>query len=420
MPDEDAIQSANSSEQTPPAQDAPRSNEQGKLSTERKQRRPLQGQTRSKQIRNGIKQVAWRLTGIWCWLHFIVRFIWGRDVFCGFEGALVHELIKGLTTIGFSPGNQTILPSILKIGWLIAISGFSLLELVIVLPLYVITFPIDMLFLLIFHDTLKSQLNQNKTKPGLSPPRSKNAPLTTMGVTAFVGWFLLYGDSDSRLALLIGVLFAGGLFIIRIYAAFAYARPVEGLKSAFIEGCIRFSLQSAQEPLRKLNAGEFKNKIEIQISIKVDQIFYWIILRLTLMARGKRGKGRAALLVLLQYTSNLLLLGAVTILFWALVVRMVVLPESLPLTEALIVSASHVLPGLSPPPEVHISLWVEAFSSISAWILFVIYAGPAASVFPTLQQAYIDMIGGYYKMLRATAVVLKRHIKLLNDALIRP
>jgi hypothetical protein len=117
------------------------------------------------------------------------------------------------------------------------------------------------------------------------------------------------------------------------------------------------------------------------------------------------------MLVLFRYLLNLFALGFANIFFWALVIRFSTHPQFIGLREALTVSGTRVLPGFTVSSDLKMPLWVAAGSSISSWVLFVVYAGPAASIFPLIQQAYVDAISNAHLKLRKAAMTFLVHIR---------
>jgi hypothetical protein len=115
--------------------------------------------------------------------------------------------------------------------------------------------------------------------------------------------------------------------------------------------------------------------------------------------------------VLLRYLLNLFTLAFATILFWALVIRLNAHPFFIGLGQALLASSARVLPGIEIQQGLTLPRWVEAGSSASAWVLFVLYAGPAASIFPLMQQAYVNAMSETHVKLRRAAVALLIHIR---------
>jgi hypothetical protein len=381
---------------------------------EEKQVTPAKNPKKRRAIKT-IKQWSWRLTAVWCWIHLVGYIFFRRDVFAPSETTFVDGLAAALSSIGFSPGNPALLPSVLKAGWIVVITGFSLVELMALFLFYIPLFPFGMPFLYVFRHALKADEKKKATESGLAISRRRKWSLSTTSFAALTAWFLLYGDSYSKFPLLLGVVLAGLLFIARSFSAFAYASPAINPKSAFIDGLSSLSITQATKDLQQVADKSLKKKLDVQVSLKFQKAYYFILMRIALFMRGSRGQSRGALIVLVQYTVTLLLLGTVTVLFWALVIRLFALPEHFSLPFALIASASHVLPGLSPPRELHIPLWIEAASSVSAWILLVIYAGPAASVFPALQQAYVTAISTYYRKLRSILMIARRHIRFMES-----
>jgi hypothetical protein len=143
---------------------------------------------------------------------------------------------------------------------------------------------------------------------------------------------------------------------------------------------------------------------QIHAQERVSRLLRWISLYL----RGKSGRTRAALLVLFSYMANLVILGFLTVAFWALAIKLYSAPSHVNLSDALLASASHVIPGVPDAEGIKVSAGIQAGISLTAWAIFVLYAGPVASVFPMLQERYTREVAQHYTTLRAVRAALYR------------
>jgi hypothetical protein len=115
---------------------------------------------------------------------------------------------------------------------------------------------------------------------------------------------------------------------------------------------------------------------------------------------GRAARKRIALLVLIKYLANLSTLGFLSILFWAFVIKYSTAPDYIETTAALYASASRVIPGIPDSTGVHVDAWIQAAISITAWMIFVLYAGPVSSLFPAIREQSIEQAENIYKRLR--------------------
>jgi hypothetical protein len=112
---------------------------------------------------------------------------------------------------------------------------------------------------------------------------------------------------------------------------------------------------------------------------------------------GRAARNRAALLALLQYVFNFCVLGWLAVLFWGLMIHYSTLSD---LRSAILASASRVIPGVPEPNLVTIPDWVKTAASVTAWAIFVIYAGPVASLFPIIQERFVKRSSQRYAQVR--------------------
>jgi hypothetical protein len=97
---------------------------------------------------------------------------------------------------------------------------------------------------------------------------------------------------------------------------------------------------------------------------------------------------------------NLCALGSLAILFWALVIRYSTLPELTSMAPSILESSARVIPGIPEPNLPKFPDWIKVATSITAWMIFVLYAGPVASLFPVLQDRFVKQTSDLYGRLR--------------------
>jgi hypothetical protein len=160
--------------------------------------------------------------------------------------------------------------------------------------------------------------------------------------------------------------------------------------------------------LRKVASGEIKSDVQFEAWVKTMRGMLWLLRRVSAYIYGKTGRRRAALFVLFRYMGNLAILGFLTIFFWALAIKLYKSPVSIGLSEALLASAAHVIPGVPDPDGIRVGAGIQAGTSLMAWAIFVLYAGPVASMFPMLQEKYIKEMADHSEQLWGARLVLYR------------
>jgi hypothetical protein len=152
--------------------------------------------------------------------------------------------------------------------------------------------------------------------------------------------------------------------------------------------------------IQQISRGTFRTDEQL---FKAARHWMWVLGRLRRLNAYMRGKGaerRAALLVLLRYSFGLMLIAALAVLFWSFVIR---LSSSSTITtaDALLASAARMVPGVAGPEAIKVTNFVQTGASLTAWFVFVLYAGPMASMFPILLERYMKKISEANDKLRA-------------------
>lgn len=359
------------------------------------------------------KAYAWRLTCVWAWVHLLGFLTTGRDVLLPVERAAAGRIISALSEVGFAPANTSLLGPIFRIAWILTITEYSVLQFI-GLAFYILIGPIIVVLALLFRKALGANSLNSATKQDHQVPQ-KGVSAQVVVISALSAWFLLYGGSNGRMPILLGILVTGILLAMRVYAVLSYTQPAKTKKSSADGFWLRFVLTVAKNDAVKLKNSEFKTPLEAQVARNIEEFMRFFVARIVLFFRGSRGQRRAGLLVLLQYVGNFLLLGVLAILFWALVIKFSLLPETVTFQSAFQASAAHVLPGLA-ASSLTLPWGLTACISATAWIMFVVYAGPAASAFPALQATYISRMTTYFGTLRGTLSCQNRLIRGLKRA----
>jgi hypothetical protein len=360
-----------------------------------------------------IRMFTWKVTALWCWLHILVAIVARRDIFSFWEARASGFVYRTLVTIGFASSNQRLLPIVSKLFWILCITQFSWAQLI-GLSLYVLCAPVWFPLYLVFRKRLKNnQANQT------IPPSKIELINTDFSVTAFLvaslaGWFALYGSSTSRFPLIVALVLTGSLFATRVYAAFTYTTGLDPDKGGLLATItmLPFALLLSFLRIIVTSGAPTVSNSRLEAQIRTQQFVLRLLRRVSAYLHGRDGRKRAALLVLFKYMTNLAILGFLTIAFWALAIKLYKVPALVSMSDALLASASHVIPGVPDADGIKVNAGIQAGISLTAWAIFVLYAGPVASVFPMLQERYMKHIADYYQTLRAIRVMLRR---IIND-----
>src|SRR5579862_4730204 len=159
-------------------------------------------------------------------------------------------------------------------------------------------------------------------------------------------------------------------------------------------------------------------KLEAASQIRINGSIAWLVSRAVVFIRGKSGRERFTRLMVVDYLLSFLFLGGSAVLFWAIMCRAITCPNCVSWSESLQISAGHFLPGISVPQEPSIPLWCGYGAAITAWVLFVIYIGPAGSSLSSRQQAYVSVLKHRYQILRSHSVGLRKRmcvVRRLHD-----
>src|ERR1700722_2399572 len=143
-----------------------------------------------------VKAWAWRFTAGYFWLHSVLTIIAGRDLLLGTETVITTRAVALLSSLGFAPVNVGHLPLVFLAIWLLAITTFSPVQLLVGLPLYIIVFPVTVLGAWFYRKTMKAATSPNASASAPQPAR--HFPLASFSVAMLVGWFVLYSISSSR------------------------------------------------------------------------------------------------------------------------------------------------------------------------------------------------------------------------------
>jgi hypothetical protein len=361
------------------------------------------------------KQFAWRLTASWFWIR-ILAFTFGfKGHLHKLEDAFFFYLNTSLISFGFAPSNPGTFIACVKLLWLFTISGFSWLQ-VIGFFLYVPFLPIVFLVRILLRSKLapyrkmREESFKKSRKSGIPiPKRAWGFPLLCL----LLLWFILYGQTSARYPLFLAMVLTALLFCSLVGSALTFALPADKGPWARIEGMSASARKFVIDSSENLKAGKVLDKWQLNLKIWTG---FFLLRNLRLWSRwlhGKAARRRTALLVLLRFMANLAALGAISILFWAIATKFALAPAHVALSEALLASASHAIPGIPDPSTLKVPATIQTLDSLMAWLVFVLYAGPVASLFPAFQEQAIGRSIVHYSRLRSERTAIYQFLQRL-------
>ena len=358
-----------------------------------------------------LKELAWRGSAICTWLSFVALLFGQYDVLNELSIAIRSQLLVSLERLGLAPSNPEYFVPILKVGWLLLITGFRVLEIV-GFFLYVLCFPLIATAYVIFSRFVKSSKKQGQPTATTSMKRS-HLPLFSITGLGLLAWFVLYGDSVSRRAIIPGVVLAGSLFALLFYRIFRRTRPIDEEEAALLSRLEFWGytiLQMAakhEEPKSRADIGIYR------WMCRKARSFYR---RVALIVRGRRGRDRISIYILIEYVFSAGLLALTAIIFWALALKLSISPTPIQLSAALQVSASHFLPGFAAPRvPTNPSIWIGVGAGTTAWLLFVVLIAPAGSLLPSRQLIHAKRLSNTYKFFRRLVLLFGRYLRWLDE-----
>jgi len=355
-----------------------------------------------------LKKIAWRGTATAYWIWWIIRLFLSSQFVNNLASTVMARFGAFLSAVGFAPVHSEYLPRILQIGWLLALVGFKPFELL-GLIIYIYIAPLTFLGYQVFKGYGKDLDATPTDTKGLRPPKVRRPALTVVGLS-LLGWFVLYGEASAPRALMAGAILSGLMFLLLAGRAFQRVKPPiypDGSDPASTDERIGLSLvTSASETVAKAVAAKKKSDLIGGLFMYQKSRSLWR--RLALLMRGQAGRNRLYLLLLIDYVVSLLVLGAAAVFFWATIAKLAVAPTTSSLATLVRICASYFLPSIkSPSITPDLPLWVQVGSSITAFILFVLFVGAAASLLPSRFTAYAERLNRRYRIARKFAVSFK-------------
>jgi hypothetical protein len=332
------------------------------------------------------------------------------------DDALFFDLNSALMKLGFAPPNPNIISICVKLLWLFAICAFSLVQ-AIGFFLYVPFLPLVLLMGVALRKRLepyrkiREESFKASRKSGLLiPKRTWGFPLLCL----LLLWLVLYGKTSAPYPLFLALVLTALLFCSRVARALTFAVPADNNKWARIESLSANARKFIARASEDLKSGGSLDKLQLNMAIWNGTFFLRTFRILSRWLHGKAARRRTALLVLLRFMLNLASLGGISILFWALAIKLVMLPTRTPSLDALLASASCAIPGIPVPSTVKVPALIQTFDSLTAWLVFVLYAGPVASLFPDFQREAITRSAANYAKLRDERKAIYRFLEPLR------
>jgi hypothetical protein len=346
------------------------------------------------------KEIAWRLSALYCWAWVIADLMGQHDRMRDFVSAALRLPRELLQYLGFSPADPGYFPFVVKASWLLAITGFSSLQLFGFMA-YIILFPLGVLFWVLIKLLGKSGIGANEDGASQKPKRGRIIRIPWLGISlaGLVAWSLLYGRATSIQALDFGLPFSALLLLVLFSRFFRRVRPIGEEDAAMLQSVERW----ASIYLSLLGAADVKNKTALRMYKRIARCGRWLFHRLAVVVRGGRGRDRISIYVLFEYAFSAVAVGASAILFWGFVARRSLFPTAITIQDAIEVAASHFIPGLSIQSAEIPSFWVSFGAGVTAWVLFVIVIAPAGSVLPIRQSVHAKRLALSCKIFRIAA-----------------
>lgn len=330
------------------------------------------------------KAWAWRITALWCWAHLLDWLVLRN----GFLGVLENRgfaaIFNWLSRNGFHPSSEHVFEIVLKALWLATICTFSI-ALFGFFALYVALWPLLVPFIVRYRRTIAESREKGLRKI-ISQPTLRPVPILGSGIIA---WFILYDGTHSSGPLLVAVLLSAALLIVVVTKTFMYATSIEARAETRIHQIFRALSQSVIERLKGIKPEGPPLKGQLKFSRGSTRFLLWCARKASILTYGRAGRRRAYLFVLGVYLLTLSLLGILTTLFWAFAIRYSLAPAYVPMREAILAASTHIIPGIDNLTGLRISPNLQVLASASAWLLLVLFAGPAASNYPALQHKFV-------------------------------
>jgi hypothetical protein len=359
------------------------------------------------------KQGAWRVTAFALWASILTSWLGIDRAFSWIVTVLGDTVRAAVAAANLTPTNTRYLSHVLRWGWFLVITNFRAAELL-GLAVYCLAFPFSLclyLFFRKFHRLyLRDRTSAAKQKGLVAPKRPTH--YRALFATFLLAWFLLYGDTTNPRHLQIGAALASLLFLALAFRAFLGARPAAEDDAVIIPQLESFFYAVAAALMKGVNEKTPASKVEVWILHSIHEPGRNLCRRITLLIRGRRGRLRASAIIMADYMLSLVILGLSAILFWTLALKATIAPAAEDYAAAFRYTMAHFFAGVSiPQRNPTFPLWLDIGPSVTSWVLFVLFIGPAASLLPMRQQAYAVRVHGSYKRLRVLTLVISKYLR---------
>jgi len=384
---------------------------------------PKPPSVRGNSLPKRLKLVAWRGTGIYLWGRLILAVFGGDRLASALNSLILSRIIEGLSLLGFAPVGASRLGTVLKVGWALAITGFSPAQLA-GLFFYLISFPVSFIFYIAFRKAVvetRRATNPPTPGPGLRS-RLNHRPSVSICGSALLGWYVLFGEGPTTRTVWVAVALSGALVVLLTYRAFRRAAPMSESDATPLGNIERQAIgtEAAATKIVQTGSVNLPTRIQALINTQLYGALRWYFVSLAASLRGKRGRNLISSLIVFYYALSLILLAASAVLFWAFAIK-AVSPAGVSFSACLLVSVSHFLPGVSAPPvPAALPLWAILGPGITAWVLLGVYVTASTSFLPAMQKAYVQRMQTTSLILRKCVASIRQWLRLLQRVLARP
>jgi Ca2+/Na+ antiporter len=361
-----------------------------------------------------LKSFAWMATAFYVWIRLVVIFFGGKALVASSNAFLISQFIKDLNWLGFVPVNALNLGVVLRVGWVLIITGFSPWQFVGLL-IYVYSFPVWYGFYRAFRaEVAQVQTPSVHQRSGLRPAQNR-LPLVALSGSGLLGWYVLFGGTTVHRTIWVAAALSGALMVALAYRAFQRSKPASYADAAFLISMEKLASAAISNTVKQWENEKLKKRQDVLATIKIYRLYIAVLLRQAAFIRGNNGRNRIYALLVLQYTVSLLLLMASAVLFWAFCIKVTSTTE-LQFSKCLLFAVSHFLPNVTPPVMLSAELpwWVVLGPGITAWILAAIYVG-ASTLLPGKQVVYAQRAHVTYSHLRKGVAAIRKYLVRLNS-----
>ena len=366
-----------------------------------------------------LKAYAWRMTGIYGWFHFLLNFFGLHALITIFEESLVSSLMLSLRNIGFSPSRADYFLLLLKISWVLIITGARPIQLLFLI-IYNIIFPIVLLGL-IFITLLPKGTSENNeqsaksSKEKLNNKRKKYIRFNFLTFMLFfqASWFILYGDTISMRQSILGAFIACLTFCVYAVKIFQRVIPIgheRGIEYSWLQSLNKQLLRISS----KSNINNSSNLKDADEAFDKTQMLQWVVRKITFFCRGTYMRRIVSYIVFAEYVATLLILLLLSILSWTLIVK-AANPSQIPFNEALHFTFSHFFSAIkSQPLQTNIPYWIEVGTVATSWVILAIYVAFSNSQVRDWQRANMVNLKSIYSQYRTTTLAIRKELRRIN------